>query len=139
MYRTQDGEQWFQVQTVHAEGIQRMRHTWSYQRAVIQVFMESLRTWTRPWKGGRKREKGSLKAWQWVNIQSACPSVSRVHLERMKMRLKTYVGHRLQNPLLIARRYLEVERQCDVEGGLDLKFGKPWSESQLPLQILDLE
>lgn len=56
----------------------------------------------------------------------------------MKMRLKNYVGHRLRNPLLIARRDLKVERQCDV-GGLDLKFGKPRSESQLPLQILDLE
>lgn len=57
----------------------------------------------------------------------------------MKMRLKNYVGHRLRNPHLIARRDLKVERQCDVEGGLDLKFGKPRSESQLPLQILDLE
>ena len=51
------------------------------------------------------------------------------HLERMDVRLNNYVGHRLENPNLIARRNLETERQCDVEGGLDMKLGKPKSDS----------
>lgn len=57
----------------------------------------------------------------------------------MKIRLNNYVGHRLENSNLIARRNPEAEKQCDVERGLDLKLGKPRYERQLALQILDLE
>lgn len=38
------GGQRFQEQAAHAGGIQRIRHTRSYQRAVIQVFMDRVRT-----------------------------------------------------------------------------------------------
>ena len=52
------------------------------------------------------------------------------------MKMSDYVGHRQETPKLIARRNLEVERQCCKK---DLKPGKSRLESQLPFQTLDLK
>lgn len=78
-------------------------------------------------KERRRKQPENMAVGEYTEGLPFC--VQNSYLERMKM-LNNYIGHRFENPNLMARRNLETKQQCNIRG---LHLEAPWWLHQLSI------